>query len=110
MVATRHNYKTGRLTSRPGTPAASGPKPAGVQPLSVQEQQAGLLYVPKGYDSSRPAALAVMLHGAGGRAEQGLSLLQSQADKLNLILLAPPPGPTPGISLPPGISGQTRLS
>ena len=89
MVAAEHNYKTGRLTARPGTAPDGSKKPAGVQPLPVHEQKAGLLYVPQPYDPGKPAALAVMLHGAGARAEQGLSLLRSYADESNVLLIAP---------------------
>lgn len=89
MVAAEHNYKTGRLTARPGAVPESGKKSTGVQPLPVHEQKAGLLYVPQQYDPGKPAALAVMLHGAGAPAAQGLSLLRSYADESNMILVAP---------------------
>jgi phospholipase/carboxylesterase len=51
----------------------------------------GLLYVPAAYRVAdpRPVPLVVLLHGAGGSARHGLSLLRSQADELGLILLAP---------------------
>jgi predicted esterase len=47
------------------------------------------LYVPAGYQADQPAPLALMLHGAGGIAEHGMSLLQPLADTAGLILLAP---------------------
>jgi predicted esterase len=60
-----------------------------VQPLQLATRRDGLLYVPQHYAPSRPAALAVMLHGAGGNAEHGLSLLRKYADAHNIILVAP---------------------
>ncbi|WP_266204929.1 alpha/beta hydrolase [Pontibacter kalidii] len=90
MATARDSYKTGRLTTKPGVAAAgSGKKQAGVQRLDLDSHKDGFIYLPKGYDSSRPAALAVMLHGAGAHAEQGLSLLRNHADANNLILVAP---------------------
>jgi predicted esterase len=46
-------------------------------------------YVPLDYDESRPAALIVMLHGAGGDALQALALAIPVADRYNAIVLAP---------------------
>jgi phospholipase/carboxylesterase len=48
-----------------------------------------LVYVPAGYRADRPAALVLWLHGAGGNAQHGISLLQPLADGANLILVAP---------------------
>jgi phospholipase/carboxylesterase len=45
--------------------------------------------VPKTYIDEKPSPLAVMLHGAGGDAYHGLSLLRDVADANNLLLLAP---------------------
>lgn len=49
----------------------------------------GLLYVPAGYTPQHPAPLAVMLHGAGGDARQGVGLVREYADAAGLIVLAP---------------------
>jgi phospholipase/carboxylesterase len=38
---------------------------------------------------NRPASIAVMLHGAGAKPDQGLSLLRKFADDKNIILIAP---------------------
>lgn len=78
--------KAGRLQARPLAP--TGRVTYGSQPLGVAAIDA-LLYVPAGYQPDQPAPLAVMLHGAGGKAEQGLALLQGLADELGLLLLAP---------------------
>ncbi|MDB5247594.1 MAG: phospholipase [Segetibacter sp.] len=89
MVTERNVYKKGRLTSRPKDKAAATEFKTGVQPLNVDGKRDGFIYVPKGYNTARPAALAVMLHGAGGQAEHGLNLLRQYADDKNIILVAP---------------------
>jgi predicted esterase len=48
-----------------------------------------LLYAPPSYDPSRPAPLALLLHGAGGDAQGGLFPLRDLADAAELILVAP---------------------
>ena len=62
----------------------------GVQSLGLGKKRDALYYVPKNYSPNKPAALVVLLHGAGGEAEHGLSLLSRYADEHNLILLSPP--------------------
>jgi phospholipase/carboxylesterase len=66
-----------------------GAAPAGLQRLELDGGRDGLLYVPAGYRPDHPAPLAVMLHGAGGNAQHGISLLHELADAAGLILLAP---------------------
>jgi phospholipase/carboxylesterase len=77
----------GRLRARPA-PSTEAASP-GVHPLRLGTGRDGLLYVPAGYQAEHPAPIALMLHGAGGSAEHGLSLLRSQADAAGLLLLAP---------------------
>ena len=89
MAINRDIYKTGRLTVRPGTGTPASKVKSGVQPLQLGKQKDGLLYVPAGYHHDRPASLTVMLHGSGGQAEHGLSLLRQYADSHNIILVAP---------------------
>ncbi|APR78059.1 serine esterase, putative [Minicystis rosea] len=60
----------------------------GEQLLEPGAGRGELVYVPRGYRPDRPAPLALMLHGAGGTAEHGLSLLRSLADDAGLLLLA----------------------
>ncbi len=79
----------GRLHARPQPPAAAAAVP-GLHPLGAAAPGVdALLYVPAGYRADRPAPLAVMLHGAGGRAAHGLALLHGLADAAGLVLLAP---------------------
>ncbi len=62
--------------------------PAGVQSLDLSAGEA-LVYSPNGNSPGRPSPLSVVLHGAGGSAEDGLALFRSLADQAGLILLAP---------------------
>ena len=77
----------GRLLARPRGPEGAGP--LGLHSLGVDAERDALLYVPASYQADRPAPLALMLHGAGGNAQHGLSLLMDLADEAGLILLAP---------------------
>jgi phospholipase/carboxylesterase len=62
---------------------------AGLRKFGLGGERDGLVYVPAGYEPARPAPLALTLHGAGGDAGQGISLLEDFADASGLILLAP---------------------
>ena len=77
----------GRLAARAAA-LASDAAHADVAP-GVHALGRALRYVPATYRPDRPAPLAVMLHGAGGSAEQGLSLLRAAADAAGIVLLAP---------------------
>src|SRR4051812_9627218 len=74
------------LKARPRTNAHNGN--AGLQHLRIRQGREALLYVPQSA-LSEPAALAIMLHGAGGNAQHGLELLNTYADRAKIILLAP---------------------
>ncbi|RNI27160.1 phospholipase [Rufibacter immobilis] len=89
MVTSRDSYKTGRLSTRHSPPTTGKAAKPGLHSLGLDTLKDGLLYVPKGYDPGKPAALAVMLHGSGGDASQGIRLLQRYADVHNLLLIAP---------------------
>src|SRR5215211_6123248 len=78
----------GRLAARPGARAREATR--GLQPLGIARTRDALLYVPAGHQMDEPAPLAVMLHGAGGSAEHGMSLVQRLADETGLVVLAPP--------------------
>jgi phospholipase/carboxylesterase len=62
----------------------------GLQALGLNVNRDALLYIPATYNSGVQAPLAVMLHGAGGDAHHGLSLLQPLAAASGIIILAPP--------------------
>src|SRR4051812_15189914 len=57
----------GRLLARPAR--GIGAAPRGFQPLGLESRRDGFLYVPAGYREDRPAPLVLMLHGAGGDAQ-----------------------------------------
>jgi phospholipase/carboxylesterase len=63
--------------------------PFGVQQLSLDAERDALLFVPRTYQADRPAPLVVMLHGAGGNAHHGLTLLRDHAEAAGVLLLAP---------------------
>lgn len=74
------------LTARPGGPTeALAP---GRHPLSLASGRDGFLYVPAGYEAATPAPLMILLHGAGGRADNWVGAF-SIADSLGVVLLAP---------------------
>lgn len=75
------------LLARPGTvtPAA----PSGLHTLPVGGTRDSYLYVPPQYDPSTPMPMALLLHGAGGHAHDGLRIFLHLADQDGLILLAP---------------------
>lgn len=79
--------RRGKLFARPSTAAEDAPK--GQHVLTVEGARDALIYVPANYKRDAPAPLAVMLHGAGGTAEQSMSFTQRLADESNLIVVAP---------------------
>lgn len=60
----------------------------GEHALGLGEARDGLLIVPKSYKPGTPAPLAVMLHGAGGRARRVASLFAAAHD-FGVIMLVP---------------------
>jgi len=80
--------REGRLTARPGADVSGAPA-AGLQRLGGEGGRAGLLYVPAACEGGGAAPLVIMLHGAGGDARQGVSLLRDFADEAGFLLLAP---------------------
>ncbi|MEY9211813.1 phospholipase [Thermobifida halotolerans] len=79
--APEENTRHGRLAARP-SPAPAAPWPPGVHPVAG----GALLRVPA---APGPHRLAVVLHGAGGTAEQALEWLAPHAEDARLLLLAP---------------------
>ena len=79
----------GRLLARPNATPGDETVRTGLHPLGLGTGRDGLVYVPPSYDASRPAPLALMLHGAGGDARGGISPFLPFADEAGLVLLAP---------------------
>ncbi len=77
---------TGRLHARPMQPTEAGAP--GLYSLSLEGERNGLIYVPTTYRADQPAPLVLMLHGAGGNAKDGLSIIQEWADTFTTIVLA----------------------
>ena len=90
MAVQRELYRSGRLTTKGGHKRVASQPKSGMVPLQLDgRNNNGWVYIPKGYNAHTPARLAIMLHGSGGNAEQGLSLLQRHADESNIILVEP---------------------
>jgi predicted esterase len=79
----------GRLLTRRSEPSTPRPHPPGLRPLDVDTSRTVLIYVPASYRADRPAPLLVMLHGAGGHPQRGLTWVLPLADSAGLILVAP---------------------
>ena len=86
-MSSRETQTEGRLRARAGR--VTGAAPVGLQPLMLGAAHDSYLYVPATYRAERPAPLVLLLHGAGGHAQQGIGLLRSLADVAGLLLLAP---------------------
>jgi phospholipase/carboxylesterase len=84
----RNAQTEGRIRARPAAGASSGVAPIGLRLLKLDAANDCYLYVPPGYRSGHPAPLALLLHGAGEDARDGLALLRGQADEAGLILFA----------------------
>lgn len=89
MQINREAFAQGRLTAKPGKVASEQIASPGLHSLGLDRKRDGLIYIPPGYNPAIPTPLAVMLHGAGGDAEHGMSLIRHLADEANIILLAP---------------------
>lgn len=82
----RRTSAEGRLLARPHTLDVQHIKEKtritqrGTQPLRLEKKRDGLLYVPASYRAGRRVPLVLMLHGAGGDAQQSLRVLQELAD------------------------------
>lgn len=77
------------LTARP---RAADPGPAnrtGVHALGAAGTRDPIVYVPESLAADGPAPLLVALHGAGGDAQGGLSVLRAAAEQLGIVILAP---------------------
>ena len=85
VVAAGHS--AGELRARPQQVTQST---SADQPRTGDLLLAGVqVHVPATYRADRPAGLLVMLHGAGGNAEQALWLVKQFAADENLIIVVP---------------------
>lgn len=81
-------YRTGRLTARP-TGKPTEPVSPGLTRLGLRTGRDGLIYTPRSLQQTQPTPLIISLHGAGGDAQNAVSYLQRQADRVGAVLLAP---------------------
>lgn len=79
----------GELASAPGAVTPAADAPTGLQHLDARGDRSARLYVPSGYRADRPAALVVMLHGAGRSAADAVAMVEGHAERQNMIVLAP---------------------
>ena len=90
-MPTSRRFESGfaaHIGARPSAPPTQTGT-AGTFDLQLRSKGRALLHVSQAAVESGNAALAVMLHGAGGNAGHGLDLLRPYADDANLIVLAP---------------------
>ncbi len=81
------------LSARPAPVTSLAP--SGLQSLPVGGKRDSYLYVPARYIPRQPMPLVVLLHGAGGHAQDGLDILKPFADQTGIMLAAPASdGPT----------------
>jgi predicted esterase len=92
----------GRL--RPPVGGTGGAVPQGRSTVGVDGRTLGLCHVP----SARPERLVVLLHGAGGRADDALALLLPHAEERRLMLLAPQSAGTTWDVINPGYGPDVR--
>jgi predicted esterase len=79
----------GLLSARPTPPESREMKAEGTHRLRLGTDRDGILFVPPESDPSRPAPLLIMLHGAGGTAEQVIPMVQPPANQRGVVVLAP---------------------
>lgn len=76
------------LTARPSAPSRTATP--GLHPLGIGTGlRDGLMFVPSTYTPSEPLPLMVLLHGAGGNAQNWFGSYQARAEAARFILLAP---------------------
>jgi predicted esterase len=79
----------GQLSADPSVPTSAAAFPPGLHWLDIGSARKPALYVPKGLDPSRPVPLVLLLHGAGGAANDIVPLMQGAAEAQKFLILAP---------------------
>jgi phospholipase/carboxylesterase len=75
-----------RLSARPGVPA--GTIAPGLWPIGLAGERDGALLVPASYQAEVAAPLMLLLHGAGGSADDMLDFRSADAEREGILLLA----------------------
>ena len=75
-----------RLSARPGEPV--NPLPPGLTPLGFASGRDGFLLIPASNQSDLAAPLMLVLHGAGGSADDMLGFRSADAEREGILLLA----------------------
>lgn len=88
-MISREGVRKGKIEARPVL-AGEHTGAKGLGKLGLDKRRDAVLYTPAHYEPGTPAPLAVMLHGAGGTTDHGLSLLRWLADTSGIMVLAPP--------------------
>ena len=87
MIKPPADRSTARLAARPRVPSLQ--IGSGLKPLELTRgPRDGLIYVPAGYQWERPTAFALLLHGAGGSAQDVVANSGPLADATGTIILA----------------------
>lgn len=83
-------WERSALSARPGNALREQfPDTGKLLALGVERTRDALLYVPEGLKAGQQTPLILLLHGAGGDAAGGMSLLLPLADTHRLLLAAP---------------------
>lgn len=77
------------LAARPGETGPGQATMSGVRALGLTADRDPILFVPESVSADRPVPLLVALHGAGGDAQGGLSVVRAAAEQLGVVILAP---------------------
>lgn len=84
------SWQRSALSARPGKALSEQfPDTGKLIALGVERRRDALLYVPEGLKPGQQTPLILLLHGAGGDAAGGLSLLLPLADTYGFVLAAP---------------------
>lgn len=83
------SWERSALSARPGKAPREQFPVSGILALGVERTRDALLYVPEGLKAGHMTPLILLLHGAGGDAAGGMSLLLPLADTHRFVLAAP---------------------